>query len=234
MIAGLLALMLVSADTARGVPLTADTLRDAARVTDSRVAVSLATDSLAPAQVRSAADAAVATAPFMLRVSDGAMPHHTFSPPDTLIRKKKRVLVEYSDWYGRRLTVHRTLSWAMLPLFAASYYTGDRLLTEGRLGVPAWVRIAHPWVATADVAVFGVNTVTGVWNLWDARHDPEGRTKRIIHSVLFMAADAGFAYAGSIGKQARDNGAIRDRHRTIALSSMGVSTLGWLIMLVGK
>ena len=78
-----------------------------------------------------------------------------------------------------------------------------------------------------------MNTVTGLWNLWDARHDPAGRKKRIIHSVLFMIADGGFAYAGSIGKQARDNSAIRDRHRTIALSSMGVSYVSMMIMLLG-
>ena len=87
--------------------------------------------------------------------------------------------------------------------------------------------------ATGASVVFGVNTVTGLWNLWDARHDPEGRKKRIIHSVLFMIADGGFAYAGSIGKQARDNSAIRDRHRTIALSSMGVSYVSMMIMLLG-
>jgi len=159
-------------------------------------------------------------------------PRLAVAPGDT--GTKRRPLVEYSDWYGRRLAIHRTLSWAMLPLFAASYYTGDRLARDGRDASPTWVRRTHPISAGAAAGVFGVNTVTGLWNLWDARTDPEGRTRRILHSTLFLIADAGFAYAGSIGGDARDNGAIRARHRTVALSSMGVSTAGWLVMLLGQ
>ena len=121
----------------------------------------------------------------------------------------------------------------MIPLFAVSYWTGEKLYADGRINSPAYIRALHPYAATGASVVFGVNTVTGLWNLWDGRHDPEGRKRRIIHSVLFMIADGGFAYAGSIGKQARDNGDIRDRHRTIALSSMGVSYLGMMIMLLG-
>jgi hypothetical protein len=224
MVAGLLALMLVSADTTtRIAPLAEDTF------VVTSVAVAIPSIDTASNSITSA------TTPFA-----GTTPTHTnadlrlrWSGPDTTVRKKRK-LVEYSEWYGRRLTIHRTLSWAMLPLFAISYYTGERLARDGRINSPYWVRAAHPYVATADSFVFGVNTVTGLWNLWDARHDPEGRTRRIIHSALFMVADAGFAYAGSIGEKARDNGDIRARHRTIALSSMGVSTLGWLIMLIGK
>jgi hypothetical protein len=115
-----------------------------------------------------------------------------------------------------------------------SYYTGDRLARDGRAASPALVRNLHPYAAGGAAVVFGVNTVTGLWNLWAARKDPEGRTRRILHSVLFIAADAGFAYAGSLGDEAGENGRIRDRHRTIALGSMGVSTVGWLIMLIGN
>ncbi|MCC7055768.1 MAG: hypothetical protein IT355_21040 [Gemmatimonadaceae bacterium] len=152
---------------------------------------------------------------------------------DTVVRKK-RTLVEYSEWYGRRVTIHKTLSWAMLPLFGISYYTGTRLANDGRAGSPGWVRGLHPFVAGADVAVFGINTLTGAWNLWDARHDPEGRTRRIIHSVLFMAANAGFAWAGATGEDAGEELEGRNRHRNIALASMSVSTVSWLIMLIGK
>lgn len=226
MIAGLLALMLVSADT---------TTRFASPTSDTLMASPLMT--VEPQVVRG--EPIVDT----LRTAEFALPSHAdrtdpelrllVPRADTTV-KKKRKLVEYSEWYGRRLAIHKTLSWAMLPLFAVSYYTGDRLARDGRIGSPYWVRAAHPYVATADAAIFGINTVTGLWNLWDARHDPEGRTRRIIHSVLFIAADAGFAYAGSIGRDARDDREIRSRHRTIAISSMGVSTLGWLIMLIGQ
>ncbi len=223
MIVGLLALMLVTADTVRVTAAASDTLRADSVTVDTLVVKA----PVLPVDTATIA-ATLAAAPSI----DSAVPRLIFARPDTVV-KKKRILVEYSDWYGRRLAVHRTLSWAMIPLFAVSYWTGEKLYADGRINSPAYIRALHPYAATGASVVFGVNTVTGLWNLWDARHDPEGRTRRIIHSVLFMIADGGFAYAGSIGKQARDDGDIRDRHRTIALSSMGVSYVGMMIMLLG-
>lgn len=218
MIAGMLALMLVSADTTMRFP-TADA--DMLRVLDVAAADSLAdVRALAPV-IAPGADA-------------GGGPRLIVTYPDTVVKKKRRELVEYSEWYGRRVTLHKALSWTMLPLFAVSYYTGERLARDGRPNSPYAIRALHPWAATGAAAVFGVNTVTGVWNLWASRKDPEGRTRRYIHSALFIIADAGFAYAGSIGREGRENREIRDRHRAIALSSMGVSTVGWLIMLIGQ
>lgn len=153
-------------------------------------------------------------------------------PADTG-RKRPRA-VSYSDWYSRRVTIHRRTSWAMLPLFAASYYTGNRLAENGRRNSPGWVRQLHPVAAGGSAAVFGVNAVTGVWNLWEGRRDANGRTRRLIHSALFIAASAGFVYAGSLGEEAGDNGEVRTRHRNIALASMSASTLSWLIMLIGN
>ena len=222
MIAGLLALMLVSADT---------TMRIAPPVDESMtVVVAAASDTLSVPMA--AVNVPTAALPPHIEAVDDA-PRLRYQVQDTVIKKKKRVLVEYSDWYGRRLAVHRVLSWAMIPLFAVSYWTGEKLATNGRVNSPYYIRALHPYAATGASVVFGVNTLTGLWNLWDARHDPAGRKKRIIHSVLFMIADGGFAYAGSIGKQARDDGAIRDKHRTIALSSMGVSYVSMMIMLLG-
>ena len=222
MIAGLLALVLVSADT---------TMRIAPPVDESLTAVVAAASDTLSVTIAAVIVPAAALPPHIESVDYA--PRLRFQIQDTVVKKKKRVLVEYSDWYGRRLAVHRTLSWAMIPLFAVSYWTGERLARDGRVNSPYYIRALHPYAATGASVVFGVNTVTGLWNLWDARHDPAGRKKRIIHSVLFMIADGGFAYAGSIGKQARDNSAIRDRHRTIALSSMGVSYVSMMIMLLG-
>jgi hypothetical protein len=152
--------------------------------------------------------------------------------PDTG-RKRSRA-VAYSEWYGRRVTIHRRLSWAMLPLFAASYYTGNRLAENGRADSPQWVRQLHPVAAGGSAVLFGANTVTGVWNLWDSRRDTNGRTRRIVHSALFIAASAGFTYAGSLGDEAGDDGDVRSRHRNIAIASMSLSTVSWLIMLLGN
>ncbi len=232
MLAGLLALTLVGADT---------TTRFAAIHPDTLAAVAMAT---APVVDRgpAASDPAIVfrvVLPVPLASDVAAVGAWRPVAPadtraDTVVKKRRGGLVEYSEWYGRRVAIHKALSWSMLPLFAVSYYTGDRLARDGRAASPAAVRTLHPYAAYGSAAVFGVNTVTGLWNLWAARKDPEGRTRRIIHSALFIVADAGFAYAGSIGRDGRENGEIRDRHRTIALSSMGVSTVGWLIMLIGN
>lgn len=227
MMAGLLALLLVSADTTmRFGPTGADTLTvvvaDTAPGIESIPAVGVPIIGLrASLPIPLAAEVAAV----------GAL--RTLPVLDTTVKKRRRS-VEYSEWYGRRVAIHKTLSWAMLPLFAVSYFTGERLARDGRSASPAAVRTLHPYAAGGAAAVFGVNTVTGLWNLWAARKDPEGRTRRIVHSALFIVADAGFTYAGSIGREGRENGEIRDRHRTIALSSMGVSTVGWLIMLIGN
>ncbi len=226
MVAGLLVLMLASADTTlRIAPVVPDTLTESsgALIETLTVHERAATDSVIGVLSTIAPRAGITDPTVRL----------LWPLPDTVVKKKKRVLVEYSDWYGRRLAIHRTLTWAMIPLFAISYYTGERLVRDGRIDSPPWVRIAHPYAATGASVVFGVNTVTGLWNLWDARHDPQGRVRRVIHSVLFLAADGGFAWAGSLGKQARDNSEIRNKHRAIALYSMGVSYVGMMIMLLG-
>lgn len=152
---------------------------------------------------------------------------------DTLRRQRPRAVV-YSDAYSRRLTIHKTLSWAMLPLFAVSYVSGDQQLSKGA-DAPAWARSVHGPAAASTAALFGINTVTGAWNLWEGRADTNGRTRRIVHSVLFTAASAGFAYTGmALADEAKASPDGRTRHRNMALGSMGVSTASWLLMLIGN
>lgn len=232
MIVSLLSIALLACpDTARFAPGTSDAWPEP-RDSASRAEV-VAVRMFAVAVTGVDPDTALAlpmksVSPLML----GAGPTQSWMRADTV--KKKPALVAYSDWYGRRLTLHKALSWTMLPLFAVSYYTGDRLLRDGRRDSPEIVRQLHPIAAGGAALIFGANTITGLWNNWDARKDPEGRTRRIIHSLLFLAADAGFAYAGSLGEEAGEDGETRNRHRAIAISSMGVSTLGWVIMLVRR
>ncbi|HEX6560028.1 MAG TPA: hypothetical protein VF021_11215 [Longimicrobiales bacterium] len=179
--------------------------------------------------------AAVVTLPDTGRVQSATIPWRVpdafeaalVAPADT----PQAPLIEYSDAYATRLTIHRLASWTMLPLFAAQYYTGAKLYSDGA-SAPAWVRKSHGPLATGVAVLFGVNTVTGVWNLLEARKDPAGRTRRTIHSVLMLAADAGFATTGVLANQAENSSAKRSLHRTVALSSMGVAALSWIIMLV--
>jgi hypothetical protein len=138
--------------------------------------------------------------------------------------------VEYSDWYERRLTIHKWASYTTLPLFAFQYVAGSELYDESS-DAPAWARNGHGVAATGIVALFGVNTVTGVWNLWDARKDPAGRKTRTTHAVLMLVADAGFAATGMLAEKAERSADNRRIHRTIAISSMSVATVSYLMML---
>jgi hypothetical protein len=138
--------------------------------------------------------------------------------------------VEVSDWYGRRLTIHRTLSYSVIPVFAAQWVAGERLYKHGNQA-PDWAKTTHRAGATALAGIFTVNTVTGLWNLWDSRHTPMGRTLRTVHALSMLAAEAGFTYAGvKLSKEAETDFNKRREHRTIALSSMGVSVASGLVM----
>jgi hypothetical protein len=137
--------------------------------------------------------------------------------------------IDYSDAYYTRLTIHRIGSYAMLPLFAAQYLLGDRLMQDG--DVSENVKTAHQVNAYAIGALFVTNTVTGVWNLAESRKDPDGRGRRLVHAALMIAADAGFAYTASLSD---DAGADPDSHRNAALLSIGSSTAGALIMWIGN
>jgi hypothetical protein len=148
-------------------------------------------------------------------------------------RAPRHRAVEYSDAYTKRLTVHRIGSYAMLPLLAAEYALGDRLLDGG--SAPAgWVKPTHVGVAVGLGALFATNTITGAWNLWDSRHDPAGRTRRLLHTALLLAADAGFAYTGTLGDDATHSLDGRRRHRNAALTSIGIATVGTAMMWLWK
>jgi hypothetical protein len=147
------------------------------------------------------------------------------SPVDT--QPRRRHAIEYSEWYSRRLTIHRLGSYTMLPLFAGEYVLGNQLL-HGNEG--SGMKAAHVAVATGIGALFTVNTVTGAWNLWDSRSDPAGRTRRTLHAITLLASDAGFLWTGAIADQAKRSDANARRHRNVALGSIGVATLGTAMM----
>jgi hypothetical protein len=141
--------------------------------------------------------------------------------------------IEYSHAYKTRLKIHKISSFAMLPLFGTELVLGQSLYdghgSSGKKG-------AHAGVGAAIGALFGINTVTGVWNLWEGRKDPHGRTRRVLHSVLMLAADAGFTMTAALAPES-EHGEFRDdrsAHRTAAIASIGLGTAGYLLMLFGK
>lgn len=143
--------------------------------------------------------------------------------------------VEYSDFYYFRLTVHRIASYATIPLFVTEYALGQSLYSNPP-GSRATVQ-AHQLVAAGVYGLFGLNTATGLWNLWDSRHDPNDRTRRYVHATLMLLSDAGFVWAGSIAPGRRRVLAEPSRmreHRTVAEVSFSTALAGYLMMLVWK
>jgi hypothetical protein len=156
-----------------------------------------------------------------------AVPSDTPPPPPARQRVKA---IEVSDWYNRRLTIHRWLSYSTVPLFGFQYAAGRQLWEKGR-DAPAWARNGHRAGATALAGVFTVNTVTGLWNLWDSRAVPEGRGRRYLHALSMLTADAGFTWAGAkLSEEAETSTAKRKLHRTVALTSMGITAVSGLMM----
>lgn len=145
-------------------------------------------------------------------------------------KRRRAPSIEYSDVYHTRVTIHKALSWAMVPLFIGSGYTGFQLRNK-KEQAPKWTRDIHGPLAGATVVVFGMNTLTGVWNLLEGRKDPANRTKKLVHGALFLAAAAGFTYVTAAGDNIRAFGKPNHWHRDIALASMGVSVVSWSLML---
>ena len=135
--------------------------------------------------------------------------------------------IEHSDAYYKRLDIHRYGSYAMLPLFAGEYLLGNELLNGDD---PAdWVKSVHVGVAGALGVIFAVNTVTGIWNLVEARSDPDA-TKRWLHAALMLGADAAMVYTATLGGDAGDTTSGGDDHRNWALVSISSATAGTLLM----
>lgn len=153
------------------------------------------------------------------------------SGEDTTVTHRRPRAIEYSDWYARRLMVHKIGSYVELPLFAGEWYLGNKLLNGDGTDTE---KNLHGVVAGGLGVLFGVNTLTGAWNLYDSRNDPSDRTRKIIHSVLMLASDAGFALTGAVAGDARENEGRRNLHKNLAIGSMGLSTAGTLMMWLWK
>ncbi len=143
--------------------------------------------------------------------------------------------IEHSDAYQTRAKIHKYASFATLPLFAAEVALGQSLdgSNDSKKG-------AHAVVGAGIVGLFAVNTVTGAWNLFgEGRQEKEGRTLRLVHGLLMMAADVGFLATTASAPSTGRNGALtfeanRTTHRNLAIASVSVGTAGYLMMLFGN
>ncbi len=153
---------------------------------------------------------------------------------------RRPVAFEYSEGYKTRAKIHKISSFATLPLFVANYLVAQDLYNnpgnESKKGL-------HVGLAASTGVLFGVNTFTGGWNLWEGRKDHNHRGKRVTHGILMIAADFGFLATAMLAPEFEEeeehSSGVSDpahqasTHRAVALTSMGVATVSYLIMLLG-
>jgi hypothetical protein len=151
---------------------------------------------------------------------------------------RRPIAIEYSDAYQTRRKIHKYASFATLPLFATEVWLGQSLYNAPANSGSK--RAAHGIVGAGIVGLFAVNTVTGAWNMFgEDRKDPKGRTLRLVHGLLMMAADAGFVATTRSGpnsrspRQALTFATDEVTHRNLAIASISVATTGYLVMLFG-
>jgi hypothetical protein len=164
------------------------------------------------------------------------------TPADSTLAEDPRPrtkAVEYSDLYYARLKIHQIASYLTVPVFVAQYFVGQRLMKHPGQGGGA--KAAHGALATAVGGLFAVNTVTGVWNLWDSRKDPQGRARRWVHGIAMLVADAGFVAVASSAPDDdwRENGGTpssgrSNSHRNLAIGSMSLALASGLMMYIWK
>jgi len=203
-------------------------------------------DSIAPVSLAPTTDnlsllgAALAASPASLGDAAPSLSTGRQDPADTN-RPRRPKAIQYSDLYYTRLRIHQVASYLTVPLFVAQYLSGRELWNHP--DSHGLARDAHGPLAASIAGLFAVNTVTGVWNLWDSRKDPNGRTRRWIHSLTMIAADAGFVVVGATapdddqdeggtGGCTRSSGA--RTHRNVAIASMSLALSSYLMMLIWK
>jgi hypothetical protein len=163
-----------------------------------------------------------------------AAPPALVIPESVSLQPVHAAAIQHSDAYLTRAKIHRYASYASLPLFGAEVLLGESLYNSGATGNKG----PHIAVGTALVALFGLNTVTGGWNLFgsEGRSDRQDRTIKVIHGLLMMAADAGFvatvATAPHSGHRFIASPSQMTLHRNVALFSIGVGTAGYLLMFI--
>ena len=152
---------------------------------------------------------------------------------DAQTPRPRRVAFEYSDAYKTRAKIHKYASIATLPLFATEFALGQSLYnnpSDTKKG-------AHIAIGTGIIGLYGVQAVTGVWNLVEANKDPNGHKRRLIHGILMLASGAGFAITPMTAPGRRDRlefgNSSASTHRAVAFTSIGIGTAGYLMMLLG-
>jgi hypothetical protein len=151
------------------------------------------------------------------------------APPTDTVRVRRRA-VRLSEAYRTRQRIHKAASFAMLPMFAFEYAAGTQLFDKAD-AAPSWAKDYHGVVAGGIAGLFAVNTVTGGLNWWETRAQAGGRAWRTTHAALMLLAEAGFVATGMLAEEAEESLDKRRQHRTVALTSMSLASVSYLMML---
>jgi hypothetical protein len=147
----------------------------------------------------------------------------------------RHVAFEYSDGYKTRAKIHKYAAFATLPLFATEFALGQSLYNNPSNGKSG----AHVAIGSGIIGLYAAQGVTGVWNLVEANKDPnpDGKKRRLTHTVLMLASGAGFAITPMFAPGHRDEiemgTSSASTHRAVAYTSIGIGTAGYLLMLFG-
>jgi PAP2 superfamily protein len=165
----------------------------------------------------------------------------TQQPPNPLATQQPlhAVAIQHSAAYETRAKIHKYASYATLPLFAGELALGQSLFNSSTSG--GGNKGVHSAVGAGIIGLFGVNTVTGTWNLFgEGWQEQDGRTLRLVHGLLMMAANGGFVATWALAPHG-DNSRISSTfdhdkriHRDMAVASIGVGTAGYLVMLLAN
>jgi hypothetical protein len=136
-----------------------------------------------------------------------------------------------SSMYFTRRKIHKYASYATLPLLAAEAVVGQKLMNGDSESKS--LRSVHTGLAAGMGGLFGLETVTGVWNMLEARKVGPVNKKRLFHGVLMLAADAGF-FATAATAPDDDERHSGSTHQAIAYTSIGVAAFGYIYGLIAK
>jgi hypothetical protein len=156
--------------------------------------------------------------------------------PDPGPNPQRPVAFEYSEAYHVRNKIHHIASFATLPLFITEAYVGQKMFNDPAQ-ITSGMRHLHGNIATGIGILFGVNSVTGVWNMIEGRKDPNGLMLRTTHGVLMLVADAGFLATALTHPNSRTAEGIaiydpkKNQHMALAYASVSTAMVGYLIML---
>lgn len=147
--------------------------------------------------------------------------------------------IEHSSGYQARAKIHKYASFATLPLFASELALGQSLYNssseqDSKKGL-------HAAIGAGIIGLFGVNTVTGSWNLFgEGWQEKDGRALRLVHGLLMMAANAGFVATWATAPHREHEGFTatfaddKSTHRNIAFASISAGTAGYLVMFLAN